>query len=491
MKIDDLVRKFKGKDQIFVFLLNEIANYVMYEQAIIKKDNDATGSSIHYRYEEKSYEYIDDFFKEIEFLSKPVIGSMKKVIVTDLPSEYKDVDNHEISFNDKIYLLDKIKDSFMHLEDDDTLYELDYDNKVVIIKNITSLYSLECKIPFSTLYKFNRNIKNEYDNSVPSLEWIDSEYNKYKLCKFNLGCSMVIDEKLQNFYAKTLPHGRIMIYNPKTNFCYFLQPNILDENDKDIGITKQEYDYYHINSYVSLLVASMDKMNYPLLDSIYDFDFQCEHSMYVSKMTSIIKKMTEFYIYLYNNIDNFSHDILQKKIIDFLYSIGQNGKEKGLLVDISDINNMIVKKYMRNARSHANNKGVANTGVGNQTIIYHDVLYNSLENESSDKRVPSFVLIGKRKELDSFFDKLIKNSLSNHDLYKKIVNDLYLDKQDTFELFLQQLSKFIDQASKDKIKNSEYLKTPIGNAKDFVDFIRKNMSGNFEYEEDKDIKRVL
>ena len=64
MKIVDLVEKFKDRgNKEFNFLLNEIANYVMYEQAMIKKDNGAN-PTIKYRYDEKSYEYINDVFKK-------------------------------------------------------------------------------------------------------------------------------------------------------------------------------------------------------------------------------------------------------------------------------------------------------------------------------------------------------------------------------------------------------------------------------------------
>ena len=48
MRITDIVRKYKqegNKDREFVEVLNEVANYVMYEQAIVKKDNDGTNNS--------------------------------------------------------------------------------------------------------------------------------------------------------------------------------------------------------------------------------------------------------------------------------------------------------------------------------------------------------------------------------------------------------------------------------------------------------------
>ena len=77
-----------------------------------------------------------------------------------------------------------------------------------------------------------------------------------------------------------------------------------------------------------------------------------------------------------------NYDFLKQKILEFIYHTSQNGKKDGLLVDISDVNNLIVKKYMRNARSHANNKGIIDSNFANEAIIYYDVAYNSLQNNT-------------------------------------------------------------------------------------------------------------
>jgi len=493
MKIRDLVRKFKDgdyKDASFIIMLNEVSNYVMYEQAIVKKDNNVKDSIIKYRYDEESYKYINDFFSGIVFLSKPIIGDRKKVNIKNLPSEYNYENKHEFSFNDKIYLLDKIKDSFMHLNEDETLFDIDLNEKGVVIKNITSTYSLECKIPFVALYKFNRYIKMGYDNSSPTLDWIDDFF--YKKRRSNVIHRVLWNNKSLDLYEMRLRKDRKVLFVPGKNYYSFYERRSnVTGNIGDNNLSKKEYDSYYTNSYVSLLMASSDEMNYPLLKSIYDFDFHCEHPSYVLKMSSIMKKITSFYSFIYNNIDYIGYDSLKQRILEFIYSNGQNCKKNGLLVDISDINNMIVKKFMRNARSHANNKGIANSSIGNETIVYYDVLYNSLQNDVSEKSVPSFSLVGKRKELNNFFDEVTECSLSNQGLYDQIINDLCLGKKDSFELFLQQLSKLIEQASKDKIEYSEYLKAPVGNANNFVDFIRKIMDGSFEYENGKCIKKKL
>ena len=467
--------------------LNEIASYVMYEQSIIKKDNKNDGSSIKYRYDAKSFGYINYFISKIEFLSEPVIGSAKKVIIKDLPDSYKYSSKHEISIEEKIYILDKIKDTFMHLHNNETMYE--FDEKNIIIKNKGADYSLECRIPFEALYVFNRCIKYVYDDSTPSLDWIDDflvkkNKNTYRMYK--------IKNSNYDLYEIKLSSQKRVVYDPGSGFYQFYErDNIENLNGKSNSISIMEYDSYHTISYISLLKASSEDMNYPLIESLYDFDFHCEHSAYVDKVKMIMKEIIEFYDYISFNIGKIDENKLKIKILEFLFSVGQNGKEKGLISDISSVNNMIIKKYMRNARSHANNKGVENSSIENEKIIYHDVLYNSLKNPISKKSIPTFTLIGKRKDLNIFFGEIRTCSINNKELYEQIVNELNLGKNDSLELFLQQLSKFINQCSKDNILYANSLKTPIGNSTDFVDFIRKIMNGTFEYEEVKEVKRKM
>ena len=72
MKIDELLSKYKDanfRDPSTVVGLNAVANYVMFEQSIIKKDNIPGHSIIKYRYDAYSYKVINDFFSKIEFAS--------------------------------------------------------------------------------------------------------------------------------------------------------------------------------------------------------------------------------------------------------------------------------------------------------------------------------------------------------------------------------------------------------------------------------------
>lgn len=488
MKIRDLVRKFKDEfnDKKFLFSLNEVANYVTFEQAIIKKDNSSSGSTIKYRYEDNSYKYINDFFKEIKFISKPVIGTAKKVIIKNLPDEYKYQSKHEMSFSDKIYLLDKIKDSFMHLRNGNTLYDFDFSDGTIVINNQTDQYSLECKIPVSSLYKFNRFIKQDYDKNSPSLDWIQDFFNKNN--KWDNIKRLVMPGVNYPVYEMKLPSARRAIFIPELNYFCFYQKTA-SKTGPLIQRATLNYDSYHTSSYVALLNASKEEVNFSLLDRIYDFDFHCEHPSYVSRMTTIIKNISNFYNSIYSNIDYMSHDLLKRKVLEFLYSIGQNGKENGLISDISDINNMIIKRFMRNARSHANTKVLKQNDLGNETIIYHDVLYNSLLNDISEKAVPNFAMIGTREEFNALFLEILKEGRSNKDIYDSIAEEFGENRKSTFNDFLRQLEKFIIQATKDGIEYSDYLNSPVGNASNFVDFLRKVVDGTFEYEDGKCIRK--
>ena len=483
MKIVDLVEKFKDRDnKTFNFCLNEIANYIMFEQAMIKKDN-GSNPTIKYRYDSDSYKYINDFFKDITFISKPVIGRGKDVIIKDLPDDLSYELKHEMPFSNKIYILDKIKDSLMHLRGDETMFEFDFAEKCIVLRNIGDDFSLECKIPIISLYKFNRHIKKNYDKSAPSFEWIDEFFNK--------GASLPSKVILKNGRATDFREirassvNRVIFKNGSDDFM-FLQRNFsTDSENRFKVVTKATYESYHTDSYVALLMASMNEMNYPLLNELYGFDFHCDHPQYKNKMEAIMKYIYNFYASIYFNIDYLNQDDLKKKIMQFIYRYNQNGEETGILVDISQINNMIIKNFLRNARSHANIKETEESTFNNPIVVYHDVLYNSLLGGYSDKCVPTFAMVGSKSKFDKLFDKITVCSKSNSSVIDKIKDEFSNGKDDTLEEILNQFELFINQAYKDKISGSEHLILPIGNASNFVDFLRKILNGTFEYEEGK------
>ena len=474
MKINELITRFKTDnpdDFVFQFMLSQIAGYIMYEQAIIKKDNNYSASSIKYRYDDNSYKYINDFFSKIEFLSNPLIGKGKTVNIKDLPDKYKYPSKHEISIDKKIYILDKIKDSFMHLHGEDTMYDFDFNNRCIVINNVGNDYSLQCKIPFDDLFKFNQKIKINYDKSTPSLDWVDEFLSGNKMYK-NIQ-KIKTDNLEDNMYEIRISNNRRIIFNPDSKDVYSFYERGMDGAKSE---SLRNIINYHVDSYVTLLLA--DKKNYPLLASLYNFDFHCENSTYKQKIDSVMKKMVELYLKWYDDVEVMNQEKLKNEVLKSFFSIGQNGKEQGFIFDISSINNSIIR-FMRNARSHANNKGIDEAPFGEENILYYDVSYNSLQNPISSKSVPVFVLEGKKKDFDIFFEELRTKSISNGELYNQIVNELVYDKYDTLEIFLDELDKFIVHCAFEGNYDAEILTLPKGNALDFTDFIRKIFKGNF------------
>ena len=488
MKIKELVNRFKTddlNDYLFQFILGQIAGYTMYEQAIIKKDNNPDVSIIKYRYDENSYKYINELFSKIDFLSKPVIGSGKKVVIKDLPDKYKYPSKHETSLEDKIYILDKIKDSFMHLRGEDTMYDFDFNNRCIIIKNVASDYSLECKIPFDDLFKFNQKVKIDYDKSTPSLDWVDD---------FLLGKRAYPDMKKlitgnsdDNIYEIRVSGGKRVIFNPdsKDVFSFYEKTSGGARGTNLRGIMN-----YHVDSYVTLLLASNDNKNYPLLGKLYNFNFHCTNQNYQDKVNSMMREMVDLYLSLYDKAEYMNSDRLKAELLKKFLYIDQSDSERGFIADISQINNSIIH-FMRNARSHANNRGTDKAPFKDENILYYDVSYNSLLNPISSKSEPTFALEGKKKDFDVFFEELRTRSMSNREFYVQIMNELFEDKYDTLELFLEELEQFIFHCALEGNHDAEILTLGKGNALDFTDFIRKIIKGIFNKTEDEENKKSI
>ena len=69
--------------------------------------------------------------------------------------------------------------------------------------------------------------------------------------------------------------------------------------------------------------------------------------------------------------------------------------------------------------------------------------------------------------------------MSSAELKEKIENELVLGKSDTLELLLNEIDRFIVQAAVDGSSYADSLSLPMGNARDFTDFIRKALNGTF------------
>lgn len=478
---NDVVNNFRTKiDKRFNSYLNEVANYVIFEQTLIKKDNKSKKkSSIKYRYDEKTYNLINDFFKEITFDGELKVGRAKDVDIKDLPDELYFENNHELPFADKIYLLDKIKDSFMHLRGNNTLYDFDFRNKTIDIHNSADDFALNCKIPFSTLYQFNRAIKEIYDKETPPLNLIETfskERIREGVKERAIRRRQFVEENGVHInspagFVAAMKNGTLVLYEGIKNV------NSLSTKCKVVG--KKFMDNYYTSSYVSSLVASKEESNYPLLGELYngEFDFQCSKKDYIDMMNGIMNRIMKFYDSNTINLEYIGSDKLKNNVQNFL------NNEIG---SICRINNFIVTS-LRNARSHANLEETNREIFGNPLMLYHDAHYNSHLNLENENTIPSFYMIGYKKDFDQLFNNLI-DKRTNPEFFKvDLENELTLGKYDLLEKFLEQFEGLIKQARNDLNINTEYLYVPIGNAENFIDFIRKVINGTFVYEANNNI----
>ena len=497
MTIVELIEGFKNREhKRFNNFLNEVANYVMYEQAMIKKDNKSHfSSSIKYRFDERSFNYINDFISSITFLSKPVIGKGKKVIIKDMPEEYLFEPKHELSFSDKIYILDKIKDVFMHTRLDETMYDFDFSDGYIVLRNVADDYSLECKIPFVALYKFNRYVMEDFDKSSPSIMWANKFLKNYELNgpPKNIKFARFSSNK-QVFSAGSF--NKVVIKGENGDISFHQHKPLSNASlSFNCRMSRESVEAYHTPSYVASIVSSKSDANYPLLDHLYDFEISCSNNELKNKVNAIFEKIEAFYKHVYENGEHIQYGKLKDNVKDLIYTNnGQNNEEKGLLVDISFVHNAIIKRFIRNARSHANLKEKDGTAFGNAVVSYHDVSYNSYLNGDSEKSIPSFTMVGNKHDFDYLFLEVIDKSKSNAEVFEQMTSQYDVGSEDAFEPFFKQLEDFINFAFKMyaddyEITNNSYLNTPVGNASNFVDFLRKIINGTFEYESGQRIGR--
>ena len=347
MNIKDLLEKFiHAKNNYsydnydFFNAINTVADYVMYEQAIILKNNiDRNNATITYVYDNFSSSAIEDFYDSITFLSEPVIGSAKSVIIQGESDE---------ELSKKIYVIDKIKDSLMHLSGDNTKYVFSSDNKKMTIRNVMSDYSLECVIDISALRHFCDLIKSYYVDVDNELEWID-----YLRMAHNSGYD-VIDKIDRVIKIETIEGTPEKIYSCTSNKGVVVR-------------TESDYQSYHTYSYLTSL-NSERKDNYPILPSLYSKNVFCENSSYKEQCQSILNTMNSKYISLTHNVTN-KHITSDKKLsqaISFLdYTIKSIGSLNGHII-----------RSLRNARAHANK-----TSNDDCDIYFFDVDDNTTVND--------------------------------------------------------------------------------------------------------------
>lgn len=483
MNVEDLIKIFKNvKDesldyniQVINRVINAIADYVMYEQTIVKKDNiSSSESTITYRYDAMSYGLICYFIEKITFIREPIVGGNKTVIIEGLPEELKD---KEKELSDKIFILDKIKDSFMHLVDNKTMFEIDPITEEVILKNVSDVYSLECKVLYKNLLEFNYVIKKEYFKLNPDFERLFNEFDIIKDFK-EIGALFTKIDGVRVYNC-----GRRQIfYKPEVGVLLVTETGFDSEtlDHKTSSITINEIIAYYTYSYLTLLNASKDEKNFPIINSIYKLDFSCKHPAYTSKMQAMITRVKEKYEKLCRDMKYLSEEQVRERVLKILFN-DSNGKETGLLVDISQLNNLVIKNYMRNARAHANNRAVRESSAVNEIIKYYDVANNSEASVNPDDEF--FSIIASRTEFNELFDEINNGSEPTKDTFKKVKESTNNGDFGLLESLLNQLENIISFAGREGYDSVKELFNSNEFVTDFIDLIRKSLNGTLKIED--------
>lgn len=454
------VRYYTNDNMAFLNTISLVSDYIMYEQSIVKKDNvDKYHTDIIYSYDKLSYDAINDFISSINFIEEPIVGANKNVVLNGTIYD-KDLEK-------KIYLLDKIKDSFMHLDNGNTKYEFIDSFEKIAIENTYNDYSLKCIIPSDSLSKFNSTIRDNYYKIDPEIKWVHEMSKKMDIVQefdFNR-FSKLKDYNLCVY--KYSPLARV-IFSKKNPQRIYIQHYSL-KNMK----SESEYLSYHTYSYLSLLRIT-DDASYPLLNELYKLDFRCSNATYVDKARKMIESMILFYG-KYNSNSYIPEDKLQLIVERYISSFSKSFV----------IVNRELLRSLRNARSHANK-----IGDKKFNITYYDVKYNSIKLNSNLNSTPIFILKATNKEMDTLFDVLNSDGISDVDFTNELIQDMqdfshngYTDK------FLKQIYLFILQCKKDGISNDvDKLLLPAGNANNFVDFAFKCLNCSYKcLNDDNDI----
>lgn len=353
----------------YIDIIQLITSYVANEQLIIKKDN-AYGQNnetrIKYTFQEDTFESIIAFFKSIKFLSIPKIGTKKQVsIVSDSFNiedgiKYKGKiiqDSFEnYSLKDVIYIMDKIKDSFMHINNQEQLlYKVISNNGkgIIRIENMggEDAFSLNCEIPIEALKQFVESTQ-KYN--------IDAHVHE------NIAMHKKIDvKKYESSDFKNL------MLNAQTN---------------DMLHSKGLIPY----SYLTMLQAS--RYNYPLLPSLY----QCECNFNGEQITKLVKNILDSLI-LYkerlNNLLVYNYQ-LTEKVLDSLKAPIYN-----VIYNMMLYNNEVIR-HIRNSISHSN------YDFDEDFVRFTDKKNNSSKNIFGTKDVPEFELTGAVNDVYSLFDEI-------------------------------------------------------------------------------------
>lgn len=435
-------KNYNSETQYFLNAINIISNYTMYEQTIIKKDSvSSVKSKIEYTYDKLSYSAIKKLIDNINFIEEPTIGASKEVIL---------LNSSEDEIKNKIYILDKIKDSFMHLNNDLTMYEFDDEYSKIYINNVSHDFSLKCVIPIKDLKEFNDTIKNNFFIEDDEIKWVSDIKNSNKYSNIT---------KYKNIEILKSKEGRVIKINGSPQNIYY---KYYQDND---NILESEYLSYHTYSYLSLLKSTC--FEYPILNSLYNLNIYTNHIEFISKSNSIINNMVNFYT-KYSSVYEY---LTSEKRANYL------SRYMSMLInDLSQIN-LYLLSYMRNARAHANK-----LGDNNYNIYYYNVKDNTKKLNQTQESTPTFIIKDTNININKLFEEINDYSITKDD-YTKLITDLINNGvyNEFIDDYLRQVYNYIILCKRNiNNPNIDVLLKERGNASDFVDFIKKTIDNTFD-----------
>lgn len=446
--------------------INALADYTMYEPMIVKKNYITNNqSTISYTYNTNLNQTVRSFYSTIQFDEPPQIGKAKKVEIKGAPvgTNQTEIDDLE----KMIYVLDKIKDSLMHLDGDETKFTF-VDGKFEIkIVNQMSDYSLKCRIPIEEIINFSSYIRNNCCTE-------DKEIRRTTMfIDFSKFASHLL-KKFDNSVRIVRVRGRKFVLTDDGLFAY--DPSKI----KGINSPKQQYyslkgyNTYHTNSYLTSLYVSQESANFPLLPELYLTDFDCNHIEYTKNCEKILERYRDF-MNMYRIISPYLPEAeKEKKLTEFFIKVNPAGKISGAIYDLALINNLIVKNCLRNARAHANKK------EDDTDEKLH--LEDRKENDSSTNP-PEFSMVISNAKFNNLLNTITRRNYTNADIGSNIAVDISAGDSSGYFLdtFLKQMQLFIEKCDQQGINKSlsQELLNPVDNANNFVDYLRQSIDGTY------------
>ncbi len=418
-------RSFSNKAELLevIEIINIISNFITCEQKVIKTDNSIRGNikkQLKYRYDDSTWNVLWTFFSKIEFISDPKIGTGKSVKIVSNDSLYSEDSiirhapkKYDISKSEVVYIINKIKDSFMHVDcNGSILYHINNEGTITI-NNISQDFSLQCKIPISEMKEFIKQIEKYYDDEIMEPDII----SKYKYTK-------TLREKIDKELGVDFVTLR---YSNTTRENY----QKLEEAYKQELLIKS-IQYKGLSAYAYLTFLFDLKKCYPILLSLSEFDCRFKSSEINTYASKILDDLLSGYD-LINQYNGELPDYELRRVKDLFFTNNQ-GKQEGIIYNIMKYNDSIIKN-LRNSRSHANFDKQSELFV-----LFQNSLNNSSINMKGKNDISNFELFGTIDDMLLLLDEINNSNYALSEVVDAVIEN---DNQEVSSLFFQQLSGFL------------------------------------------------